>query len=222
MPLANRPMPYWPSDGEIRSGFAPICSDTVSVLTQTVAASAKRLRNFARCLYTRPLHGPKPYEFIWFGGLHGPKSYEFIGFGGLHRRGEGSQNRRETASKSTPGPLSRDLQNVWVFRFLTRAPGPREASERSPWAIRGPSQGSPGASRRPPEPKTNQSKKHRNLKELTEQWSVYPRPGYTRPGQTLGGLKFIISLFIFLRSVPKTQSAHDWDLELISGADYWC
>ena len=124
-------MPYWPSDGEIRSGFAPVCSDTVSVLTQTVAASAKRLRNFARCLYTRPLHGPKPYEFIWFGGLHGPKpyefiwfgglhgpkSYEFIGFGGLHRRGEGSQNRRETASKSTPGPLSRDLQNVWVFRF---------------------------------------------------------------------------------------------------------
>ncbi len=28
--------------------------------------------------------------------------------------------------------------------------------------------------------------------------------------------------FIFLRSVPKTQSAHEWDLELVSGSDFWC
>ncbi len=35
-----------------------------------------------------------------------------------------------------------------------------------PWAFPGP----PGASRGPQGPKTNQSKKPRNLKELTEQW----------------------------------------------------
>ena len=40
-------------------------------------------------------------------------------------------------------------------------------------------------------------------------------------GQTLRGLKFSIYLFIFLRSVPKTQSAHEWDLELVSGAEIW-
>ncbi len=37
-----------------------------------------------------------------------------------------------------------------------------------PWAFPRP----PGASRRPPVPETNQSKKLRNLKELTEQWSL--------------------------------------------------
>ncbi len=25
-----------------------------------------------------------------------------------------------------------------------------------------------------------------------------------------------------MRSVPKTQSAHEWDLELVSGAELWC
>ncbi len=29
-------------------------------------------------------------------------------------------------------------------------------------------------------------------------------------------------IFIFVRSVPKTQSAHEWDLELVSGAEFWC
>ncbi len=37
-----------------------------------------------------------------------------------------------------------------------------------PWAFPGP----PGISRRPPGPKTNQSKKPKNLKDLTEQWSL--------------------------------------------------
>ncbi len=57
-------------------------------------------------------------------------------------------------------------------------------------------------------------------------------PGYTRgqqnclrfgppTGQTLRGLKFVIYIFIFLRSVPKTQSATEWDLDLVSGADFW-
>ena len=32
------------------------------------------------------------------------------------------------------------------------------------------------------------------------------------PEQTLRGLKFIIFIFIFSRSIPKTQSAHEWDL----------
>ena len=44
--------------------------------------------------------------------------------------------------------------------------GPREAPQSPSWAFPGP----PGASRGPPGPKTNQSKKLRNLKELTEQW----------------------------------------------------
>ncbi len=36
-----------------------------------------------------------------------------------------------------------------------------------PWALPGP----PGASRRLPGPKTSQSRKPKNLKELTERWS---------------------------------------------------
>ncbi len=50
--------------------------------------------------------------------------------------------------------------------FLTRAPGPREAPGRPP----GLSVGLPGASRRPPGPKTNHSKKPRNLNKVTELW----------------------------------------------------
>ncbi len=38
-------------------------------------------------------------------------------------------------------------------------------------------------------------------------------------GHTLRDLKFIIYLFIFL---PKTQSTNEWDLELVSGFDFWC
>ncbi len=68
-------------------------------------------------------------------------------------------------------PLSRALQQVWVFRFCDsgsgNSGGPREAPKSHPWAFPGP----PGASRRPPGPKANQSKKPINLKELTEQWS---------------------------------------------------
>ncbi len=45
--------------------------------------------------------------------------------------------------------------------------GPREAPLGYLSAFPGP----PGASRRPPRPKTNQSQKPRNLKELAEQWS---------------------------------------------------
>ncbi len=55
--------------------------------------------------------------------------------------------------------------------FLTRAPGPRDAPGWSP----GLSVGLPGASGGLPEapgPKTDQSKKLRNLTELTEQWSM--------------------------------------------------
>ncbi len=45
----------------------------------------------------------------------------------------------------------------------------------------------------------------------------------TRPTawQTLRGLKFIIYLPFVSRSVPKTQSPQQWDLELVSGADFW-
>ena len=67
-------------------------------------------------------------------------------------------------------PLSRALQKVWVFRFFDPGPGasggPWKAPLGYPWVFPGP----PGASRRPPGPKTKQSKKPRNLKELTEQW----------------------------------------------------
>jgi hypothetical protein len=50
----------------------------------------------------------------------------------------------------SPRPLTRVLHKVWVLGFLTRAPGPREAPGRSPWAIRGPSRclrGPPGGPR---------------------------------------------------------------------------
>ncbi len=62
-------------------------------------------------------------------------------------------------------------QKYGCFRFFDRGPsgsgGPREAPLGYLWAFPGP----PGASRRPPGPKTNRSKKHRNPKELIEQWS---------------------------------------------------
>ncbi len=48
--------------------------------------------------------------------------------------------------------------------------------------------------------------------------SLFPQP----PGQTLRGLKLIIYLVICLMSDPKTQSVNEWDLELLSGADFWC
>ncbi len=41
-----------------------------------------------------------------------------------------------------------------------------------------------------------------------------------RSGLTLGSLKFIIYLFIFLRPAPKTQCTHEWALELVSGSDF--
>ncbi len=47
-------------------------------------------------------------------------------------------------------------------------------------------------------------------------------PSCDLSGQTLRGLKFIICRFICVRSVPKTQSAYEWALELVSGADFWC
>ncbi len=57
------------------------------------------------------------------------------------------------------GALKRALQNVWTLRFVD--------PQSPPWAFPGP----PGASRKPPGPKTDQSKKPRNLKELIKQWS---------------------------------------------------
>ncbi len=36
-------------------------------------------------------------------------------------------------------------------------------------------------------------------------------------GLTLGGLRFIIYVCIYLPSVPKTQRTHEWDVELFSG-----
>jgi hypothetical protein len=62
-------------------------------------------------------------------------------------------------------------QNIGFSFLLTGArggfEGPRKAPLGYPWAFPGP----PWASRRPPGPKTNQSKKPGNLKELTEQRS---------------------------------------------------
>ncbi len=47
------------------------------------------------------------------------------------------------------------------------------------------------------------------------------RFGDIHAGQTLRDLKLVIYLFIFLRSAPQTQIAHEWDLELVSGAEFW-
>ena len=67
-------------------------------------------------------------------------------------------------------PLNWALQKILVFRFFDPGPGVRRPLGSSPVL----SVGLPGASGGLPGPKTNQSKKHRNLKELTEQWS-FPR-----------------------------------------------
>ena len=71
---------------------------------------------------------------------------------------------------ASPRSLSRAQQKVLVYRFfdpgLGGSGGPREAPLGYPWAFPEP----PGASRRPTGPKTNQSKKPRNLKGLTERW----------------------------------------------------
>ncbi len=52
-------------------------------------------------------------------------------------------------------PLSRALRKLWVFRFFDPGPGasggPRKVPLGVPWAFPGP----PGASKKPPGPKTN-------------------------------------------------------------------
>ncbi len=45
---------------------------------------------------------------------------------------------------------------------------------------------------------------------------------HSQTGLTLGGLRFTVYIFIFLRPAPKTQSTHEGALELVSGADLWC
>ena len=40
-------------------------------------------------------------------------------------------------------------------------------------------------------------------------------------GQTLRGLKFIFIFLCFCGRSPKTQSANEWDLELVSGVAFW-
>ncbi len=92
---------------------------------------------------------PNPIKFIEFGAMDATKPYKCIGFG---------------ASLG----LSGALQKILIFYPGPGASGgPRKVPLGHPWAFPGP----PEASRRPPGPKTNQSKKPRYLKELTERWS---------------------------------------------------
>ncbi len=81
------------------------------------------------------------------------------------------QDEVVAAPPSCTLPLNMALQKVWDVRFFDPGPGEsgghREAPQSPPWAFPGP----PRASRRPPGPKTNQSERPRNLKELIMQWS---------------------------------------------------
>ncbi len=80
---------------------------------------------------------------------------------------------------SATRPLSKSLQKLWVFWFFD--PGQGEV-RGPPGGPPGPSVGLPGASRRPPGPKTNQSKKPRNPKELTEHWRRCNMAAPVHPG----------------------------------------
>ncbi len=42
------------------------------------------------------------------------------------------------------------------------------------------------------------------------------------PGPTLGDLRYILHLFIFFCRRQQTQSAHEWPVDLVSGADFEC
>jgi hypothetical protein len=68
-----------------------------------------------------------------------------------------------------------------VSRFFDT--GSREAPEGPPWAFPRPL----GASRRPPGPETNQSKRPRNLKEFLKQWrrEVSIKPDFWGPSGLL-------------------------------------
>ncbi len=57
-----------------------------------------------------------------------------------------------------------------AFRFFDAGPGASEGPRKVPLGYPLAFPGDPGASRRPPGPKTKQTKKPRNLNELTEQW----------------------------------------------------
>ncbi len=59
--------------------------------------------------------------------------------------------------------------------FLTRAPGASGGPRKVPLGYPGAFPGPPGASRRPPGPKTNQQKL-RNLKEVAESWNQLDPP----------------------------------------------
>ncbi len=79
-------------------------------------------------------------------------------------------------AESTGGLTSNPCTVLVVCRIsaglglLTRAPGPREAPGRSPWAIRRPSRASGGLAEAPGTLDKPKEKKPRNLEELTVQW----------------------------------------------------
>ena len=90
--------------------------------------------------------------------------------------------------------------------FFDPGPGgsgaPREVPEGPPWAFPVP----PGASRRPPGPKTNQSKKPRNLKELTERWSHGWVPGISGASSAGGGCFARVAVTSDVRDLGQTRT----------------
>ncbi len=122
-------------------------------------------------------------------------SYEFIGSGGFYAASTGSvkvsipirrivgriSRRLGLFIAARPRPLSRTMQKVWLFRFCDPGPGAPGPPGRAPGAIPGPSRCPRGPAGGPRGSKTNQSKKSRNLKELTEQWSGEGCPSIASP-----------------------------------------
>ena len=96
------------------------------------------------------------------------------------------------------------------FRFFDPGPavsgGPQKVPLGYPWAF-------PGPPERPPGPKTNQSKKHRNLKEMIEQWSP--------PKQTVKPLYESSRTYPYPRGLAGPDIVDFWGLNCKSHWKRW-
>ncbi len=94
----------------------------------------------------------------------------------------------------------RTLQKVWVFRFFDPGPGasggPRKVPLGFPWAM----PGSPGATRRPPGPQTNQTK----TKTWTEQYKHHKTGWYKNRGPSFAVVSRLSTMAPYRRADQST------------------
>ena len=67
-----------------------------------------------------------------------------------------------------------------------------------------------------------QNRSQIDLDRTSDNLRLQPQKLQPHPWADLGEPQIYHSCFLFLLSVPKSQSAHEWNLELVSGADAWC